>query len=445
MMGKGATPRTTRLTLLLLGVVAPLILACVGLPATTTTETASWVCPSPTPLPYGEAGPVKEVVRHAQPTAAPSGPVSYDEEPVYFEEWEQEYGDRGGPPFPSPTPYVVVGTTYSFGQRVRIPPLFAQVTATAADELDGGRQLYLVEIRWLNPTTEPIAMDYASQIALRAVTSPAGREVTSDTWRVSAESLRLSDMDELPTAVPTGESAVVVPIIAPAGEPKTVDVTMRRSASFAPVYAVTGTLPPSPTATVEASPTPNTSLQAPFEDLVVVQFVSARAAGPPCGSPGATTEYATEGYTVNGVADGPVAAPVGASRVVQMALNQVGKRYVWGAAGPETFDCSGLMIWSYAQVGIRVPARTSYDQYARLKPVDRAQLQPGDLVYFAQPGAEVSHVGMLAGDTDGDGTWDLVHAMSPRYGIRVTPSIFNSAYYAGPGCELCIVGFRTMR
>ncbi|MBC8159824.1 MAG: C40 family peptidase, partial [Roseiflexaceae bacterium] len=51
----------------------------------------------------------------------------------------------------------------------------------------------------------------------------------------------------------------------------------------------------------------------------------------------------------------PVAAPPGAARVVQLALSQIGKPYVWGDEGPSTFDCSGLMQWSYGQIGRTIP------------------------------------------------------------------------------------------
>lgn len=447
MTPRRVSPRAALLALLLVGMMLPLILACGGLPVTlTTAETASWACPSPTPLPYGEEGPIKQIIRHPQPTASPGGPVRYSEEPVYYAQWEQEYSSLGGPPFPSPTPYVVVGTTYSLGQRVRIPPLFAQVTAAGGAMIGDRRRLYLLTIRWVNPTAAAIPFNYAGQVTLRAIVTPDGRELT-DAWRVSAEAMEIAGVAGLPDAIPPGESQALVPVLAPTGEPETVDLAVLRSTSYTPLPGAADPAQHPPTSTPEAAPTTNADLRAPGADLVVVQFVNAAPGGPSCDSPGATTDYAirTDGHTINGVPDGPVAAPAGAGRVVQVALNQVGKRYVWGAMGPESFDCSGLMVWAYAQVGIRIPARTSYDQFARLRPVDRSQLQPGDLVYFAQPGAGVSHVGMLAGDTDGDGTWDLVHAMSPRYGIRVTPDIFHNGFYTGAGCSLCIVGFRTMR
>jgi cell wall-associated NlpC family hydrolase len=388
---------------------------------------------------------VKEEIERDVPTAVPSGPRRTETEYIYYEAWEQEYPEASGPPFPSPTPYVLVGTTYRFGQRVRVPPLFVLADAQGGPVIGDGRQIYRVTVTWFNPTSQAVAVDHATQVTLRAITTAEGREVTN-TWRTSVEAIEQSGISSLSRTIPPGESTVVVPILAPAGEPKTVDVTVQRSTSYAPEYASTGTPAAMPTTTPETSPTANTNLQAPTLDTVVVQFVNAGATDPPCDNPGAVTDYAVEGYTLNGgVADGPIAAPAGANRVVELALQQVGKPYVWGATGPNAFDCTGLMVWVYAQIGVRIPYRVSYEQYANLKPVDAAQLQPGDLVYFAAPGGRVSHAAMAIGDIDNDGTWDIVHAMSPAYGIRVTPDVFNSAYYAGPSCQLCIVGFRTMR
>ncbi|HWQ10181.1 MAG TPA: NlpC/P60 family protein, partial [Holophaga sp.] len=113
--------------------------------------------------------------------------------------------------------------------------------------------------------------------------------------------------------------------------------------------------------------------------------------------------------------------------------------YIWGAKGPETFDCSGLVSWAYSQIGIRIPLGTA-GQWPGLTPVDQGALQPGDLVYFAIDGGRVDHVGMLVGDLDGDGQWDMVHAANPDLGVRVDYGIFASAYYRPR-----IVGFRTAR
>jgi cell wall-associated NlpC family hydrolase len=192
----------------------------------------------------------------------------------------------------------------------------------------------------------------------------------------------------------------------------------------------------------------NPELRAPRTDFQSVQWVNAPlGVGPGCDDPGAITEWRTEGEQTWGVPDQAVDVPGGAPRVVQLALSQVGNRYVWGASSPEAgFDCSGLVSWSYRQIGITIP-RTAAEQHAGLRPIELSLAQPGDLVTFHQRGVnKVSHVGMLVGDQDGDGTWDLVHAMSPRYGIRVTYNIFGSSYYGNAAtCQLCVAGVRSSR
>jgi cell wall-associated NlpC family hydrolase len=92
---------------------------------------------------------------------------------------------------------------------------------------------------------------------------------------------------------------------------------------------------------------------------------------------------------------GPVVAPSRAAQVaVDTALAQRGKAYVWAAAGPGTFDCSGLMQYAYAAAGIGLP-HSSLMQSQMGRPVTRSQLRPGDLVFYYSP---VSHVGMYIGN-----------------------------------------------
>lgn len=67
-------------------------------------------------------------------------------------------------------------------------------------------------------------------------------------------------------------------------------------------------------------------------------------------------------------------------RVVRAALSRLGCPYVWGAAGPARFDCSGLVKWAYAQAGIGLH-RTTYDQINDGVPVPRGQVRAGDLVF----------------------------------------------------------------
>jgi cell wall-associated NlpC family hydrolase len=89
------------------------------------------------------------------------------------------------------------------------------------------------------------------------------------------------------------------------------------------------------------------------------------------------------------------AAPSSAAQTaVDTARAQVGKPYQYGAAGPDSYDCSGLTQYAYRSAGIELP-HSSRSQSEMGTPVDRADLQPGDLVCFYQP---VSHVGIYVGD-----------------------------------------------
>ncbi|MGY1836171.1 C40 family peptidase [Blastococcus sp. SYSU DS0510] len=88
-------------------------------------------------------------------------------------------------------------------------------------------------------------------------------------------------------------------------------------------------------------------------------------------------------------------APNHAAQVaVDTALAQQGKPYIWGGTGPGGYDCSGLTWSAYQAAGIEIP-RTSRAQSTAGYYVDRASLQPGDLIFFYDP---VGHVGMYIGD-----------------------------------------------
>ena len=84
----------------------------------------------------------------------------------------------------------------------------------------------------------------------------------------------------------------------------------------------------------------------------------------------------------------------GAAIAVQAALSRVGLPYVWGATGPDSFDCSGLMLWAWAKAGVSIP-RSSSEQAAGLREIPMSELQVGDLITFYRP---TSHVGMYIGD-----------------------------------------------
>jgi cell wall-associated NlpC family hydrolase len=112
------------------------------------------------------------------------------------------------------------------------------------------------------------------------------------------------------------------------------------------------------------------------------------------------------------IAAAPVAAPNHAAQVaVDTALAQQGKPYVWGGTGPGGYDCSGLTSAAYKAAGISIP-RTSKAQATAGVPVDKAHLQPGDLIFFYSP---VSHVGMYIGNGQ------MVHSSTFGQPVKVAP------------------------
>ncbi|WP_435591926.1 NlpC/P60 family protein [Nocardia sp. bgisy118] len=86
--------------------------------------------------------------------------------------------------------------------------------------------------------------------------------------------------------------------------------------------------------------------------------------------------------------------PGSGTSAMAAGLTRVGDPYVWGATGPSQFDCSGLVQWAFKQVGKNVP-RTSSAQASYGTPVDKDDLQPGDVVFFY---SDISHVGIYAGN-----------------------------------------------
>lgn len=109
------------------------------------------------------------------------------------------------------------------------------------------------------------------------------------------------------------------------------------------------------------------------------------------------------------------------NKMIELAKSKVGGKYVWGATGPNTFDCSGFTSWLHKQVGISIP-RTSGEQSKGGKSVSKNNLQPGDLVFFDTAGkGRVSHVGIMISSTR------MIHASSPKNGIKYDD--INSKYY----------------
>lgn len=89
----------------------------------------------------------------------------------------------------------------------------------------------------------------------------------------------------------------------------------------------------------------------------------------------------------------PVIGTGKGAQALRYAMSKIGDPYVWGAAGPNSFDCSGLTMWAYKQVGINLPHYAG-SQWNAGTHVSRGDLQPGDLVFFY---SDLHHMGIYVG------------------------------------------------
>jgi len=99
----------------------------------------------------------------------------------------------------------------------------------------------------------------------------------------------------------------------------------------------------------------------------------------------------------------------------------LGDAYVWGAAGPNAWDCSGLTMMAWAAAGVSLP-HSSKAQFGMGTRVSTDQMQPGDLVFYYNP---ISHVGMYIG------AGQLVHAANPSKPVNIT-SVYSMPHH---GCR----------
>ncbi|WP_308426273.1 C40 family peptidase [Streptosporangium pseudovulgare] len=107
----------------------------------------------------------------------------------------------------------------------------------------------------------------------------------------------------------------------------------------------------------------------------------------------------------------PIVGQGKAAEAVRWALTQQLKPYVWGAEGPNSFDCSGLVMWAYQKVGISLPHYTG-DQWTAGTHVSRDDLRPGDLVFFY---SDLHHVGIYVG------AGLMIHAPQTGDVVRIAP------------------------
>lgn len=110
----------------------------------------------------------------------------------------------------------------------------------------------------------------------------------------------------------------------------------------------------------------------------------------------------------------PGAGGSAAQQAVAYAKSKIGKPYVWGAVGPNSFDCSGLVMWAYGKAGISLPHHT-YEQMAVGAHVSRNNIEPGDRIYcnFSGPG-KPEHVMMAISPTM------AIEAPTPGQNVHVT-------------------------
>jgi len=172
-----------------------------------------------------------------------------------------------------------------------------------------------------------------------------------------------------------------------------------RAAAEAAAKAKAAAPPPTTTTATTTAAAPATTTQA-------------TTTAPVIDPPPATTTAQTSTTTT------PQTLPAGHPEAAQIALRYLGVKYVWGGASPDGFDCSGLVMYVYAQLGIALP-HFAAAQYALGVAVPRDQLQPGDLVFFDG----LDHVGIYIGGGE------MVHAPQTGDVVKITPlSAFGDRY-----------------
>lgn len=120
----------------------------------------------------------------------------------------------------------------------------------------------------------------------------------------------------------------------------------------------------------------------------------------------------------------PAPEPLTGSRLgfaaASLAKQQLGKPYQWGAEGPDKFDCSGLVLYVYKELGVQLPRASGMQAYSGAH-VDFKDLQPGDLVFFKLNGSSIDHVGIYVGHSK------FVHA--PKKYQPVKTESLNNSYW----------------
>jgi len=152
--------------------------------------------------------------------------------------------------------------------------------------------------------------------------------------------------------------------------------------------------------------------------LVLVPLAFALAcAGGPAPRPASAPAHATPGAAAQGA---PAATRLHAA-VVRTATAMIGAPYRFGGHSPSGFDCSGLVVYSYARAGLTGLPHSAAALERRARPVPLDRLEPGDLLFFDLAGRKAAHVAIYLGDDA------FVHA--PSAGKRVERVPFDHAYW----------------
>ena len=136
-----------------------------------------------------------------------------------------------------------------------------------------------------------------------------------------------------------------------------------------------------------------------------------------------TIGWVSGSYLANGVVEQTSTPSTNkVQAVIDLAHKQLGKPYVWGAEGPNSFDCSGLIYYVYKNAASITLPRTSSDQYSAGVAVSRSNLKAGDLIFSSTDGTgNITHVAIYVGDGQ------MIHA--PRNGKNVEKVSINNSYW----------------
>lgn len=289
--------------------------------------------------------------------------------------------------------------------------LEAEAAGAAMAEIEAQREGLITELAALRNTT--VEMERERQAELdrqrqeredRAARAELERQAEREANERPSRSNDRDDGDRggsspAPTASPTptaspapSRTATPAPTATPSDRPDSGEVT-----TPTPTPTRTATPTPTPTPTRTATPTP-TPTATPIPTPTPTKAPTPKPTPTPTTPPKAP-------------------APSGAgAKALAWAKTQIGKPYVWGAAGPNSYDCSGLTMAAFRQAGVSLP-RNSAAQYSAGTKVPFSQMQPGDLFFYSNNGSQsgIYHVAIYAGNNM------RLHAPSPGKSVELVP------------------------